>query len=498
MTPSDSDASDRPETPKFRFLFNRAIGSIESDDRITSDMGAVVVREVLHRLGVDSLIERIEDPRRQEWIRYTILEMIMFRVAMMACGYSAQDDADKLAHDPAFRISSWDRSGDAVMLQRLASQPTLSRLIGILATHPNFKALCDIVAAPILERLATAIGDGTGWLATLDIDGFPGETHGLQEKAAYNGYHKRKVFYPFVAMLSLDGDFDFGAADGVVGAMLRPGDASAADGAVEFIDEIANRVKTRLPGITLNFRVDAGFIEASVVNHIDARGEKFVGRVKSNPVLREMAEGFVNRKPGPRPKHVREYVYELGEYGAETWDRKHRLVLVVIDDPPTPGELDFGPRYFFLSTNHDAESMPAEKLLSHYRNRGTFEDRIGEFNSAIDVKLSHRKFRKNEVLLQLAFLAFNVLSVIRSELETDVVAIDLGRVQKRVMKAGARIVKKGRRLTLRLAETAKGWWDLLTARLASIRVPVLRKLRRCDFMSPPGHAHTRTPSPLLE
>jgi hypothetical protein len=32
----------------------------------------------------------------------------------MAMGFSAQDDVDRLAHDPAFRIAIWNRSGDGV------------------------------------------------------------------------------------------------------------------------------------------------------------------------------------------------------------------------------------------------------------------------------------------------------------------------------------------------------------------------------------------------
>ncbi len=64
-------------------------------------------------------------------------ELLRERVYAMAQGYSAQDDADRLAHDPAFKMAVWDRRGDDVIEERLASQPTQSRLISILAQEDN-------------------------------------------------------------------------------------------------------------------------------------------------------------------------------------------------------------------------------------------------------------------------------------------------------------------------------------------------------------------------
>ena len=482
----------------FRFLFNRAIGPIEGDQRITTDLGVLVVREALHRLGIDTMIDELKDRRDPAHIRYSLFELILFRVCLLVQGYSSQDDADKLAHDPAFRIAVWDRSGDAGLDERLASQPTLSRLIDILATEPNFQQLIRIAAAPVLQRFRMDIGEGTGHHATLDIDGLPVVACGKQEGAEYNGYHGQKEFYPFFCTMSLDGDFNTGAADGLVGAMLRPGNASAAEDAAAFIDEVGDRVKAHCPGLKIDYRLDAGLMDAGVINRIVERGETFAGRLKKNDVLKRMAGSRVNRKPGPVPDYTREYVYEIEKYGAQTWSRKHRLILVVIDEPPALDELDYGPDFFFLSTNHDKKTMPAKKVLEHYRRRGIFEDRIGEFNDVIGLHLPHREYRKNEVLFQLAVLAYNVLSVIRCELEPDVLELDLGRVQKRVMKAGARIVKGGHRILLRVADAALGWWKLLTARLADLQVDCLRRLHRGGFMPVPSHAHRTTPAPLQE
>ena len=482
----------------FRFTFNRAIGPIETCENITSDAGALIVREVIHRLGIDRMLDRLNDPRMASRVRYSLTELILFRVAMLTLGYSAQDDADKLAHDAAFRIAAWDRSGDRCLAERLASQPTQSRLINIVSADENREAFANIAASPLTERLALDIGDGDEERGTIDVDGYPEKTYGNQELSRYNGHHRQTEYYPFVAGLSLDGDFNCGATDGFIGAKLRPGNASGAADAVAFIDECLDRATRRFPGLNIDFRFDAAFMIADVINHLDARNARFIGRMKGNAVLNKMAEHLVNRKPGPRPDYSREYVYEIGKYGAKSWNEKHRIILVVIDDPPVVGELDFGPHWFYLVTSHPEESMSANEALEHYRNRGTFEDRIGEFNAAIDLNLSHSEFRKNETLLQFAIFAFNLLSVIRAELEVEMVCLDLGRVQKRLLNAGAWIVKRSRRIVLKIAETAAGWWRLALERLNGFMIDSPRRLRRISWRSCPVHAHLSTPHPMME
>ncbi len=105
--------------------FNRSIKVRTSDQRITSHAGAVLLRELDHQLGlVESLAERLADPRDAKKIRYTAIELLRERIYALALGSENQDDLDRLAHDPAMRMATWDRPGEEVLQQRLASQPT--------------------------------------------------------------------------------------------------------------------------------------------------------------------------------------------------------------------------------------------------------------------------------------------------------------------------------------------------------------------------------------
>ncbi len=102
-----------------------------------------------------------------------------------------------------------------------------------------------------------------------------------------------------------------------------------------------------------------------------------------------------------------------------------------------------------------AEAMRSGKqVLAHYRKRGTFEDRLGEFNKVIGPHLSSREFAENEVTMLLAMLAFNMTTMLRNEFEAAVGGgWDLKRFQQSVLRAGGRVVKGARRLWLHIEES---------------------------------------------
>lgn len=133
--------------------FNRAVKVFASDDRITSDAGFILLREADHRLGLtESLAASLEDPRQPSNTRYQLVELLRERLYGLSLGYAAQDDADRLAHDPAMKIAAWNRPGDQAIDERLASQPTQSRLIDILTRTPGNRAALRDVLAESCER----------------------------------------------------------------------------------------------------------------------------------------------------------------------------------------------------------------------------------------------------------------------------------------------------------------------------------------------------------
>jgi len=481
--------------------FNRAVKVQTCEQRITSHAGAVLLREVDHQLGlVESLAEKVVDPRHPKKIRYTAVELLRERIYAFALGSENQDDLDRLAHDPAMRMATWDRPGEEVLEQRLASQPTQSRLIDWLADFPgNREALRHSLFDWTHRHLrSTGRGDHAVMRATIDVDSFPITVCGQQQGSSYNGYYRDTVYHPLVASFSVNGDYDstregHRLGNGFIHATLRQGQVHTAQGMRRFMQRVVEHARQMARSFDL--RLDAGYTIGSVMDDLSDEKVWFCGRLKKNPVLDRLAEPHVYRPPGRPPTGGYETVIELGWHQAEGWKHAQRLILVVVDKPdPRTGQLNLLPRYFFLITNWPKALRSGEETLANYRKRGTFEDRLGEFNAVIGPHLSSREFVENEVTMLLALLAFNMASMLRNEFEDALGGCwDLHRFQQSVLRAGGRVVKHARRVWLHVEESVGSFWRVMTNRIGQLRLASRwsspQGASHRDWVPPPSHAH---------
>ena len=488
-----------PQGWLFEPSFNRSVKVQLSNDRITSDGGLLLLREADHRLGlIEHLAGQLVDPRQRELIRYQLVELLRERVYTLAMGYSAQDDVDRLAHDPAIKLAAWTRRGQRPLDERLASQPTQSRLINILISTPgNRAALRDSLADCCERHLRATGGDHAARNITVDIDSFPISVHGRQPGAAYNGHYRDTVYHPLVASYAVAGDYDsmqhgHRLGNGFLHAILRQGQVHTAHGVRRFVQEVVRKAK-RL-GWVVDLRIDAGYTDGATLDYLTEEKQRFLGRIKSNAVLQRLAAPHLTRPVGRPPREGYETIVELGPYQAESWKHAQRLLLVVIDHPdPKTGQLNLLPDYFFLVAGWKEEELDGPAALAHYRRRGTFEDRLGEFQQAIGPHLSHADFASNEALLLLSLLAFNLLSALRIEYEGAAGScLDLARFQRDVLKAGGRVVKRARRLVLQLAQVVAPFWNQLIGCLQHwklpLRFPQPSGPRARPWRQPPRHA----------
>ena len=100
--------------------------------RLTYDAGVLPLADIERRLGIAERLARcIEDPRSPERIHHTIVEMIRFRVLLIAAGYPDANDCDALRTDPVFKmaVGRLPESG-----ADLCSQPTMCRLENLPTT----------------------------------------------------------------------------------------------------------------------------------------------------------------------------------------------------------------------------------------------------------------------------------------------------------------------------------------------------------------------------
>lgn len=456
----------------FRLDFNGSTRVEARPERLTSDAGAVLLRSLLDRLGFASLVRRhLHDLRDAARVTHDFLELMHTQVLLLAQGWTDQRDADLLRADPALRLAVSLRRGTVPVTggapgaaSGLASQPTLSRLLAMLAGLGNRLGLAALLLAGAQRRR----GRAAPRLAevTLDLDSLPVPVHGAQPGSAWNGHYGYRCYHPLVLRWEL-GDF--------LAAQLREGNAHTADGALAFVIPAVLWAKTQAERVWL--RMDAGFPENELLATLEDEGVRYVARLRGNSRLERLAAPYLKRPAGHPPVEGRVWTHELG-YAAARWDRQRRVVLVVLERPDEQGELFLD--HFFLLTNADAVEVDGRALLERYRARGEAEREFGDWKSSLALALSSAprpkrhyrgqavttpepetdSFGANEARLLLSLLAANLLRAgaeLVSRGERQVMTRQ--RFRQLVLKAAGRVLLHGRRLTLVIEAARAPVWQ---------------------------------------
>ena len=344
-------------------------------------------------------------------------------------GYEDVNDAERLGRDPAMR---WIVGGRAVTKQA-ASASQMGRFeTEFLATDDNIAALAELSGAWI-DRVHDRQPPKK---VVLDMDSSVSPTYGDQEGTAYNGHFGCTCYHPL---------FLFNHMGDLERCALRPGNVHSAHGWRDVLVPVVDRYKERR--VRLYFRGDAAFASPDLYEYLEAEGILYAIRLPANKVLQESIAHLLRRPVGRPPKHVQRF-YASFSYQAGSWDSKRRVVAKVEWHPG-----DLYPRVGFIVTNL---SRKAERVVAFYNHRGTAEQYIKEGKNAVKwTRLSCRKFRNNQVRLQLHALAYNLANFMRTlALPKEVEHWSLTTIREKLVKIGAKVVAHGRYVTFQMAEVA--------------------------------------------
>jgi hypothetical protein len=114
------------DTLDFSTLGPKAVVADFQGGRLTTDAGALLLRELGERLGhFDALDRAIPDPRWLPLVIHDQRAMLAQRIVAIALGYEDLNDHQALRADPALQSAVGMVPGDDL---ELASPPTLCRL----------------------------------------------------------------------------------------------------------------------------------------------------------------------------------------------------------------------------------------------------------------------------------------------------------------------------------------------------------------------------------
>jgi len=174
----------------FSNLGRRRVQADFDGGTLTSDAGALLLREANQRIGlIDAINQVIPDPRHPDRTRHTQRSMLAQRIISLALGYEDLNDQQTLRHDPLLQTTA-DRTPDetpdraAEPQHPLASPPTLCRLENRVSRETLMK-----IAAVFIDPFIASFSSPPEEPLILDFDATDDPTHGQQEGHVFHGYY---------------------------------------------------------------------------------------------------------------------------------------------------------------------------------------------------------------------------------------------------------------------------------------------------------------------
>ena len=420
----------------FSSLGRRNVVADFTGGAITSDSGALLLREIDRKLGlIDKLNAVIPDPRNQALITHQQSTMLRQRIFAIAMGYEDGNDHQSLRDDPLMQLIT-ERGIDPQ--QPLASPPTLCRL----ENRVSRKTLADI--AKVFVEAFIALHKTPPKELVLDFDATDDPVHGHQVNRFFHGYYDQYCFLPLYVF----------CGHHLLAAYLRPANIDAATHSWAILGLLVKRFRQVWPDVKIIFRADSGFCRWKVLRWCDRHDVQYlVGLAKNKrlePLTRQAmdqaAQLFKQAGDGQPQRVFTEFLYAAG-----TWDTSRRVIAKAEylggDDHNNPKE-----NHRFVVTNLPGDGQWLYEQL--YCKRGDAENRIKEQQLGLFAdRTSCHQFVPNQFRVMLSAVAYLLLQSLRQTalIGTELAEAQVTTIRLKLLKVGGLIKRSARRIVLHLA-----------------------------------------------
>jgi hypothetical protein len=428
----------------FPDIFDKPV-VMEFDQRQgSSDGGAVLLKAAERRYGlISSMADCLLDGRQAGKVDHSLNDLIAQRVFSIGCGYADANDSARLAADPMHKMLL-DR--DPVTGLDMASQPTLSRFENAVGPRQLYH-MAAALAESVIERHATRLHHRAR-LVTIDLDPTDDPTHGAQQLSFFNSHYDNSCYLPMMGFVTFNDEAD----QYLCAAVLRPGNVTAAAGAVGILRRLMALVRNSFAKARIRVRLDGGFANPELLAFLDAEPRvEYMVAMASNAVLNRKAEEAmqVARLLAGLTDQT-EHVYGEASYAAGTWERERRVIIkaeVVRAEDKAPKD---NPR--FVVTN--MKQTPQWLYEKVYCQRGEIENRIKELHAMEIDRTSCTRFWANQFRVLLTAAAYVLMQELRlSAAGTNCARAQVWTLRERFLKLGARVVASARRMVIHLPQS---------------------------------------------
>jgi Transposase DDE domain group 1 len=407
----------------------------------SSDGGALLLKAADRQYGlVVGLSSCLRDDRQAVKVDHSMRELVAQRVFSIACGYPDANDSARLSEDPIHKLLL-DRDPSEGL--DLASQPTLSRFENAVGVKELYR-VGEFLAESVIQRHAKRLRHRT-YRVTIDLDPTDDPTHGAQQLSFFNGHYDTWCYLPVMGFVSFNDE----AEQYLCAAVLRPGNVTAAKGAVAILQRLVKMIRRHIPGVQIRVRLDGGFAHPAVLEFLDAQPRlEYVVAMAKNTVLKRVAKtGMRRARQLSRRSGKTEHIYGETRYKAGKWPEQRRVIIkaeVVCAADKDPKD---NPR-FVITNMKQSPQWIYEKV---YCQRGDIENRIKELHELEIDRTSCTSFWANQFRVLLTAAAYVLMQELRLRAAgTTCARAQVGTLRERLLKLGARVLVSVRRVVVHL------------------------------------------------
>lgn len=409
----------------FSSLKNKKIVANFKGGAITSDTGALLLREIDKKLNLTKNISKLIPDRREPGkIIHEIIDMLRQRIYGLALGYEDLNDHKNLRKDLILQTAI--EKEDA-----LASASTLCRF----ENKFERKIALDI-HKEMLNQFVKSFNKAPEKI-TLDFDPTDLPTYGKQENRHYHGYYKHECFLPLHVF----------CGEKLLVSYLRPSNIDGAKHSWGILSLLVKYFRKVWPNVKILFRADSGFCRHKILTWCEKNNIDYIVGIGANKRLQKLLEPLVNQaKDNFETTKEKQQLFTDFYYSANSWNKQRRII----------GKAEYNhkgnnKRFIITTLSESAEII----YKNVYCPRGNMENKIKEQLELFSYRVSCHEWWPNQLRILLSGLAYILIENLRSVYlkGTQFFTSQISTIRLKLFKIGAIIFKNTRRIMIYISSS---------------------------------------------
>lgn len=431
---------------------------------ITSDGGAVILREVEERTGIiEEFSKCFEDHRDQRYVKHPLKDLLAQRIFAICPGYEDLNDHEELRNDIGLSIAVGKKEvsteGEKTLL---AGKSTLNRLelvpksIEEIDRHHKIIYDAEAIEQFFVDVFLDSYEEAPERII-LDLDPTDDPLHGNQEGRFFHGYYGCYCYLPLYMF----------CGDNILFAGLRQSNMDGSEGSVEALEKIVVRIRQRWPEVRVVVRGDSDFSREHIMCWCEDNDVDYVFGIAKNARLKRKLKKQLEKA---RRKYLRtgkaaRFFHDFGYRTLKSWSRSRRVV-------GKAEHLEKGSNPRFVVTSFSRQEVDARTLYEDiYCARGDMENRIKEQQLALFAdRTSAATMRANQLRLWFSAVAYMLMTELRKVglKGTEYARAQCDTIRNKLFKIGGLIKISVRKIWFHLS-SAYPYWKLFKTVVKNLR-----------------------------